>query len=253
MILRRLADAIREQNWFTVIIELVIVVAGILIAVQIDEWNQAQKDRALEKGYLERLLADVENSIERTTNHKFFVKTHADQTSLVLDSLRSCSLDENQRDHFATGLFDLGKMVPSIFVLGSMNEMLSTGKFSVIQSAKVRTLMNELVEEAEYQERVFPLILDSASREVSLVHANTVFLLGEYRGDDSGVVWNEIDIDFNALCDDLAVQAAISTVRAKDYENIDFLDRALTKLTEVRIALRAELDPAPQTIHGETE
>jgi hypothetical protein len=40
MILRKLSDAIRQQNWFTVILEISIVVVGIFIGLQVDEWNQ---------------------------------------------------------------------------------------------------------------------------------------------------------------------------------------------------------------------
>ncbi len=40
MILRRMADAIREQNWFTVFIETLIVVIGIFLGFQMTEWNE---------------------------------------------------------------------------------------------------------------------------------------------------------------------------------------------------------------------
>ena len=38
MILRRLADAIRDQSWFTVALEIMIVVIGIFIGLQVDGW-----------------------------------------------------------------------------------------------------------------------------------------------------------------------------------------------------------------------
>ena len=45
MILRTLADALREQNWFTVALEVLIVVVGIFIGLQVDDWNSARIDR----------------------------------------------------------------------------------------------------------------------------------------------------------------------------------------------------------------
>lgn len=45
MILRRLAESLRNQNWMTFLVELVLVVVGIFIALQVDDWNQARKDR----------------------------------------------------------------------------------------------------------------------------------------------------------------------------------------------------------------
>lgn len=45
MIIRRLADAFREQNSFVAVLEFVIVVAGIFVALQADDWNNDRKKR----------------------------------------------------------------------------------------------------------------------------------------------------------------------------------------------------------------
>lgn len=59
MILRRLATAARQQDWFTVFIEVCIVVVGLLIGLQINNWNNARSDRAKAEAFSERLLDDV--------------------------------------------------------------------------------------------------------------------------------------------------------------------------------------------------
>ncbi len=59
MILARLTRAVREQNWFAVALEFVIVIAGVVIGFQITEWRGEQADRRLEGYYLERLHADL--------------------------------------------------------------------------------------------------------------------------------------------------------------------------------------------------
>ena len=59
MIFRRLAEAVREQNLFTVVLEILILVIGIFIGLQVDDWNERRKDRVAERGYLERLQADT--------------------------------------------------------------------------------------------------------------------------------------------------------------------------------------------------
>lgn len=62
MILRRLADAVRQQNWFTVVLEISIVVAGIFIGLQVDDWNNIRKDRQDEQHYLNRLHDEILNA-----------------------------------------------------------------------------------------------------------------------------------------------------------------------------------------------
>ncbi|WP_262695944.1 hypothetical protein [Kordiimonas aquimaris] len=68
MILRKLADAIREQNWFTVIVEIFIVVIGIFLGLQVTEWNESRKDGALEQKYLTRLHSEIEDLIQAGHN-----------------------------------------------------------------------------------------------------------------------------------------------------------------------------------------
>ena len=58
MILRRLTDAIREQNWAAVIIEFVIVLSGVVIGFQFTAWNEARQDADREALIISRLLAD---------------------------------------------------------------------------------------------------------------------------------------------------------------------------------------------------
>ena len=59
MILQRISNAIRQQNWFAVVLEFVIVIAGVAIGFQVAEWNAERNASALERIYLERLHEDM--------------------------------------------------------------------------------------------------------------------------------------------------------------------------------------------------
>lgn len=96
MILRKLAAAIREQNWFTVVLEILIVVVGIFVGLQVDGWNEARKDKAKERVYLERLSGDIErdsgllsqsirSADERVTDAVLAMNGLSDPTSLEAD------------------------------------------------------------------------------------------------------------------------------------------------------------------------
>ena len=59
MILRRITQHVKDQNWFAVGLDFFIVVVGILIAFQITNWSEVRKERALEAAYTERLHKEV--------------------------------------------------------------------------------------------------------------------------------------------------------------------------------------------------
>jgi hypothetical protein len=64
MILRRVVDNLKQQHWTAVFIELVIVVLGVFIGLQVDNWNDGRRERARERAYLQGIAADLGESIE---------------------------------------------------------------------------------------------------------------------------------------------------------------------------------------------
>jgi hypothetical protein len=62
MLLRRVIEHVRAQNWTAVGIDFAIVVVGILLALQISDWNLARQDRVRERAYLARIAAELEQS-----------------------------------------------------------------------------------------------------------------------------------------------------------------------------------------------
>lgn len=70
MILKRIAVAIRSQDWVAFAIEFTIVLLGVFLALQAGDWNQERKDRQLEQAYLSRLIDEARANIEILTQHE---------------------------------------------------------------------------------------------------------------------------------------------------------------------------------------
>ena len=55
--------------------EILLVVIGIFIALQVDTWRQGNTDRQLEKEYLQRLVLDLDQDLKiitRTSKYRYF-------------------------------------------------------------------------------------------------------------------------------------------------------------------------------------
>ena len=87
MLLRRVVDNMKNQNWTAVAIDFVIVVVGVFIGIQVSSWNDAREARAEEHSYLERLLDDMKASIARNEAQIDFMKRHSAYAGLVLEKL----------------------------------------------------------------------------------------------------------------------------------------------------------------------
>ena len=64
MILRRLSQSLKEQNWMAICIEFVLLVVGVFLGIQVANWNTDRQNRALAQGYLQRLHHEVVDLID---------------------------------------------------------------------------------------------------------------------------------------------------------------------------------------------
>ena len=59
MILARISQALKDQNWLAVAIEFVIVILGVVIGFQISAWNDQRQAVARAEVLTERLIQDI--------------------------------------------------------------------------------------------------------------------------------------------------------------------------------------------------
>jgi hypothetical protein len=63
LILSRAVDHLKQQHWTGVFIELVIVVVGVFLGMQVSNWNQSQADARLGREYVKRLTRDLDENL----------------------------------------------------------------------------------------------------------------------------------------------------------------------------------------------
>lgn len=101
MRLRSLTKHVRDQNWFAVGLDFLIVVFGILIAFQITNWNDTRGDRHREAQILREIVTDLKSDIfeySRTLDYsldKISVLNHILEKT---DSLPTSSFADDYRD-----------------------------------------------------------------------------------------------------------------------------------------------------------
>lgn len=98
MILTRIRRAIRNRDWGAIAIEFVIVVLGILLALQAEDWNQARRDRHLEQIYIGRLIDDTTANLALLSEHE---KIYENKIKFILDLPEMSLTDALQRDSMA--------------------------------------------------------------------------------------------------------------------------------------------------------
>ena len=135
MVIRRIREHVATHNWFAVGIDFLIVVAGIVIGTQVNNWNQARIERKQGDEYRERLLADLQSNDAHNQNRRSYwqdVRRHA-QAAL--------SGPRNGPDNDAAFLVDAyqaSQILTSQSRRFTYDELISTGRLEHLGGPELR-------------------------------------------------------------------------------------------------------------------
>lgn len=251
MILSRVIEHMQQQHWSGVFIELVIVVLGVYIGLQAQDWNQARQDRALEHQYLERLRNDFAQSAKGAeVNIKAMERQYRLEGKMVTD-LRQCRLDDKDRADFAAGIYYAGRIEPPPLVRGTIDELRSSGRTTIIESLALRQTIAKVVRSQEKNAEVLGYIMARMTPEIVYIDRRATQLLPP---DSAKAISNapspgHVVFDFATLCHDSTYMNAVSAIqvmtdvvighdkdRLKDY-------RDLVKMIDVELGQRSATAP----------
>ncbi|MCX7041399.1 MAG: hypothetical protein NT117_01650 [Gammaproteobacteria bacterium] len=72
MILRRLSQSLKDQNWTAIWIEFVLLVAGVFLGIQVSNWNAARADNARAQAYVGRIDANLQTDLQSIERREVF-------------------------------------------------------------------------------------------------------------------------------------------------------------------------------------
>ncbi|MGA7964503.1 MAG: hypothetical protein WCB49_01130 [Gammaproteobacteria bacterium] len=246
MILSRFAEHIKHQHWTGALIELAIVILGVFIGLQANNWNEARHDRALERQYIQRLHDDFALSIKRAEKNIASMKVQFVLEGRMVARLRACRLDDSQRADFAKGVFRVGRFEAPTLVRGTIDELQSTGRMGIIRNLKLRQGLSNIVEAQDRNSEILGYIVARATPQIAYIDARTVLLQPPGGFEGAGPSSDQIVFDFPTLCHDAAYIGAVSTVQEMTHVVIEqnqqalAADRAMVKMLEVELPRTTE-------------
>jgi len=179
MILRRLADGIREQNWFTVLLEVMIVVVGIFVGLQVDGWNEGRRDRAVEQAFLIALHGDVllADDLSSRLRERRLEKLGTLMSASDVLFGRAGRDAFSQEECAALGSSHFYNFIVSD--LSSLIELISAGRMYIIQSGELRSALIDLQQKKEALNTLVGL-QSSVTNKLPISHADLIQLTAHY-------------------------------------------------------------------------
>ncbi len=148
MLLRRITQHVKTQNWFAVGLDFVIVVFGVFMGFQVTEWAAEQNQRARETIYLERLHGEV----VQLTQDRLQYTSDVRDNQLALSG--AIAVLQNQTDRQILTNDECEAIAESHIYhaptadLPTIAELLSTGRLDALQANDVRTAITRFNQSA---------------------------------------------------------------------------------------------------------
>jgi hypothetical protein len=210
MILRILADAIKEQNWSTVILEILIVVVGIFIGLQVDGWNEGRKKQQDIEVQLLRIADDAAVLIAHTDRVIVDFDNRIARAQIALAILDGTPLTEANTPAFELALEESFQLNEVEVDLPGLNILINTGDIDQVADADARDAMLALTNKWRSRKTVIEHIrslLDIVNRDIFRGISFDIVGLDAER--DSGAEF-DIRYDLDRLRADPGLRAALS-------------------------------------------
>jgi len=143
MILARLSRAIRKQNWFAVVLEFVIVIAGVVIGFQVTEWASARAEAERRAVALDRLHDEVEDAVstlQRLVN--IYDESNANRTQAI-EHIANGDLEALDNDDMVSAVVSTSLFPAFSPRQGVYTEIVSSGMLSSLGDESFRDALGE--------------------------------------------------------------------------------------------------------------
>jgi hypothetical protein len=138
MLLRRVIEHVRRQEWTAVAIDFVIVVVGVFIGIQAANWNEARVDAASSNDYLERIERDLGADIARYENRIRFWTTVSNYGRKGLAYADTARAGEATQWDLLLAYFQASQVAEFWTRSTTYDELKSAGELHLIRNLRLR-------------------------------------------------------------------------------------------------------------------
>lgn len=138
MILRRLSDALKQQDWFIVGLEMVVVVLGIIIGLQFSNWNEERLELVKGESYLNRIADELEQDIRFFDNVLRSNERSIENAQFLLETVENEDLVREDPTRFITSLSSAGVSFVININNNTFEEIKFSGKLEIIADEELR-------------------------------------------------------------------------------------------------------------------
>jgi len=198
--MKRAVEALERQDWAAVVIEFLMVVAGVLLAFQISEWASGRNDRRVRAESVERLLHESEQDVaslrELITEQKSSILANMNVT---VANLRDPAPSPEVAEAMRAGIGASAVLPKPIAPDSVYRELIASGRFGEIGDVKMRDAVSNYASMMSYLDQAIDYARQGTSRpwETDSIH---------FAYDAKAPRKRRVEVDFRKLSADRPAQ-----------------------------------------------
>jgi hypothetical protein len=138
LLIRRIAQIAKTQKWSDVALELLVVVLGVFIGIQVSNWNEARKDQVRGRSYLERIRADLDADVAAFRDRLSFWERVSEYGALGLDYAATGDSGDHTEWDLLLAYFQSSQMAEFYTTDATYAELKSGGELGLIADVTLR-------------------------------------------------------------------------------------------------------------------
>jgi hypothetical protein len=147
VILRRVIAHFRKQEWTAIALDFLIVVVGVFVGLQVNNWNEARADSRREAVYLEALREDFSSVITELESDIARYEAIANSMTFLLDQSRKPAPDASL-DALNAAARQLIAMEGTPIVSDTYTNLTGSGDLAIIKSQELKNAMSSFFAKA---------------------------------------------------------------------------------------------------------
>lgn len=236
---RKIRYRLAEDNQFLkysryAIGEIILVVIGILIALQVNDWNENRKSKIRERMYLKKLYEDIQNMHDLYDQRLGMGDENLEMALMGLRYVQKCQLDPQGQKYLDTLLYS-HQALPNLFVIrDTYEEMLSANVLANLSNRELKSEITTFYTRTETFDAYIEYFRTDLGRASSIIWKHVTF------GYDKD---NALTVSYilNDLCESGEFRNALVEVVDSREDYLSLAKEALAQVAKLKESLQTEI------------
>ena len=137
--------------------ELIVIVAGILIALAINEWQTGRENRELEQEYIRRLIADMESNLFQAEYRIRWQQSIVENARRILPLAKSGTDPDLEPSHVVAAAYWASAITSPNWNAATHQELVSSGSYVILENPDLRGELLRFYEQTVPNRQMFDL------------------------------------------------------------------------------------------------